>query len=211
MTVPPRLFCDTSFFYACLDLSDVNHSVAARFVDEAAQTRSDFMTTWDVVSETVTLLRYRHSFAAAWTLMSEIKPRLRLVSYGEGTRAEAEEVFRIYAKDHRLSLLRCGLLRRRNHATRQSALPGVRSRLQEIGSDRSHLTPGSRWPRICPFPGPGLSTCLCLTLATTVDEKQARFPRPDSQKTNDLTLVAGFQAFPRRGLVYSLRSLISGS
>ena len=103
MTLPPRLFCDTSFFYACLDLSDVNHSVAARFVDEAAQTRSDFMTTWDVVSETVTLLRYRHSFAAAWTLMSEIKPRLRLVSYGEGTRAEAEEVFRIYAKDHRLS------------------------------------------------------------------------------------------------------------
>jgi predicted nucleic acid-binding protein len=27
--LPPRLFCDTSFFYACLDPDDANHERAA--------------------------------------------------------------------------------------------------------------------------------------------------------------------------------------
>ena len=103
MTLPPRLFCDTSFFYACLDRSDVNHSRAAQLIEEFVASGTDFLTTWDVVSETATLLRYRHSFAAAWTFLSKVKPTLRLVPYGDGTRAEAEEVFRVYAKEQRLS------------------------------------------------------------------------------------------------------------
>ena len=61
------------------------------------------MTTWDVVSETATLLRYRHTFGSAWTFLSEVKPTLRLVPYGDGTRVEAEEVFRVYAKKQRMS------------------------------------------------------------------------------------------------------------
>ena len=98
MTLPPRLFCDTSFFYACLDPSDANHFRAAQLIEESVASRSDFVTTWDVVSETATLLRYRHSFATAWTFLSQVKPTLRLVPYGDGTRAEAEKVFRVYAK-----------------------------------------------------------------------------------------------------------------
>ena len=103
MTLPPRLFCDTSFFYACLDPSDANHFRAAQLIEESVASRSDFVTTWDVVSETATLLRYRHSFATAWTFLSQVKPTLRLVPYGDGTRAEAEKVFRVYAKQQRLS------------------------------------------------------------------------------------------------------------
>ena len=103
MTFPPRVFCDTSFFYACLDPSDVNHFRAGQLIEESVASGSHFMTTWDIVSETATLLRYRHSFAAAWTFLSEVKPTLRLVHCGDGTRAEAEEVFRIYGKDNRLS------------------------------------------------------------------------------------------------------------
>jgi len=93
VTLPPRLFCDTSFFYACLDPSDVNHPRASGLIDESVA----------VVSETVTLLRYRHSFAAAWAFLSDVKPGLWLVPYGDGTRNEAEEVFRICARDYRLS------------------------------------------------------------------------------------------------------------
>ena len=103
MTLPARLFCDTSFFYACLDPRDVNHPRAGQLIEEAAASQSDFLTTWDIVSETATLLRYRHSYAAACTFLGEVKPTLRLVHYGDGTRSEAEEVFRIYGKDHRLS------------------------------------------------------------------------------------------------------------
>lgn len=103
MSLAPRLFCDTSFFYACLDPSDVNHPRALELVEQAAAARSDLSTTWDVVSETVTLLRYRLSFGAAWSFLSEVRPNLRLVHYGDAVRAEAEEVFRLYGEERRLS------------------------------------------------------------------------------------------------------------
>ena len=103
MRLPPRLFCDTSFFYACLDPLDANHDRSAELVELATQSHSDFLTTWDIVSETVTLLRYRCSYAAAWTFLSEVKPTLEIVHYGDETRAEAEEIFRIYGQDHKLS------------------------------------------------------------------------------------------------------------
>ena len=103
MRFPRHIFCDTSFFYACLDPSDVSHLLADQLTEKAVASGSEFITTWDVVSETATLLRYRHSFVAAWTFLSQVKPALRLVHYGDGTRAEAEEVFRIYGRDHRCS------------------------------------------------------------------------------------------------------------
>jgi predicted nucleic acid-binding protein len=100
---PGRLFCDTSFFYACLVPADRNHRRAEELLQDAVHARCDLLTTWDVVSETATLLRYRASFAAAWTFLSEVKPTLRMVLYGDGVRAEAEEVFRLYGKARRLS------------------------------------------------------------------------------------------------------------
>ena len=103
MRLPRRVFCDTSFFYACLDPSDVNHPRAGQVAEKAVASGSEFITTWDVISETATLLRYRHSFGAAWTFLSEVKPTLQLVHYGDGTRSEAEEIFRIYGQDYRCS------------------------------------------------------------------------------------------------------------
>jgi predicted nucleic acid-binding protein len=59
--------------------------------------------TWDIVSETLTLLRYRRSYRAALTFLSEIKPDLHIVNYGDSVRAEAEQIFRRYGRDHKLS------------------------------------------------------------------------------------------------------------
>ena len=60
-------------------------------------------TTWDVISETITLLRYRHSSAAAILFLDDVKPRLHVVDYGVGARVEAEQVFHRHGRDHRLS------------------------------------------------------------------------------------------------------------
>ncbi|ALA59745.1 type II toxin-antitoxin system VapC family toxin [Nitrospira moscoviensis] len=60
-------------------------------------------TTWDIVSETVTLLRYRRNYQAALAFLTEVKPGLHLVTYGDRAREEAEQIFRSYARDHRLS------------------------------------------------------------------------------------------------------------
>jgi predicted nucleic acid-binding protein len=61
------------------------------------------LTTWDIVGETLTLVRYRRGFRAAIVFLDEIKPHLRIVRYGDRVRSEAEGIFREYARDHRLS------------------------------------------------------------------------------------------------------------
>jgi predicted nucleic acid-binding protein len=103
MALPSRLFCDTSFSYACLDPGDANHARACAVLAETATTGSAFCTTWDVIGETVTLLRYRRSFRTALAFLDEVKPSLQIISYGERVRLEAEQLFREYGRDHRLS------------------------------------------------------------------------------------------------------------
>ncbi len=103
MALPPLVFCDTSFFYACLDSRDRNHVRAHALAKEAASVGTTFYTTWDIISETVTLLRYRRNYQAALAFLTDVKPALHIVAYGERVREEAEQIFRSYARDHRLS------------------------------------------------------------------------------------------------------------
>lgn len=103
MAPPPLVFCDTSFFYACLDSRDRNHARAHTLAAEAASLGTTLCTTWDIVSETVTLLRYRRNYRAALAFLTNVKPELRIVTYGDRVRDEAEQIFRTYARDHRLS------------------------------------------------------------------------------------------------------------
>ncbi|MBI3636468.1 MAG: PIN domain-containing protein [Candidatus Rokubacteria bacterium] len=103
MPLPPHVFCDTSFFHATLDPSDAHHREARELVTEATG-RVGLWTTWDIVSETVTLLRYRAGYPSALTFVDGLVPRLRLVEYGAEVRAQALDVFRRYSRDHRLSL-----------------------------------------------------------------------------------------------------------
>ena len=103
MALPARLFCDTSFFYACFDQRDVNHERARQTSEEAAAAGSALYVTWDIISETATLLRYRRSYRDAPTFLTEVKPDLRTVNYGVTVRTEAEQIFRRYRRDRKLS------------------------------------------------------------------------------------------------------------
>ncbi len=53
MALPARLFCDTSFFYACFDQRDVNHQQAEGLSAYAAASGSRLYVTWDIISETL--------------------------------------------------------------------------------------------------------------------------------------------------------------
>lgn len=103
MALPHLVFCDTSFFYACLDPNDANHARARALVTELASVGATFCTTWDVISETVTLLRYRRNFQVALAFLNDVKPGLHIVAYGDRVREEAEQIFTMYGRDHRLS------------------------------------------------------------------------------------------------------------
>jgi predicted nucleic acid-binding protein len=51
----------------------------------------------------LTLLRYRRTYREALTFLTEVKPHLRIVNYGEAVRTEAEQIFRRYCRDRKLS------------------------------------------------------------------------------------------------------------
>ena len=104
MSLPPRLFCDSSFFYACFNPFERNHARAHDLGERSAAAGTSLFTTWDIVSETVTLLRYRSSFDDALVFLDEVKPHLRIVTYGNRVRTEAEDLFRRRARQRRLSL-----------------------------------------------------------------------------------------------------------
>jgi predicted nucleic acid-binding protein len=75
MPMPAKAFCDTSFFYACLDGRDINHQAAPAALE-----------------------------AAAMGFSTDVCPSLHVGRYSDRARVEAVEVFRRYGRDHRLSL-----------------------------------------------------------------------------------------------------------
>ena len=81
----------------------MNHQPAEDLSTEAVEAGSTLYVTWDIISETLTLLRYRRSYREALAFLSEIKPDLHIVNYGDGVRAGAEQIFRRYGRDHKLS------------------------------------------------------------------------------------------------------------
>jgi predicted nucleic acid-binding protein len=101
--LPSRVFCDTSYFYACADTDDAYYPTAVALAGDAVRRGAQLWTTWDVISETMTLLRYRHSAMAALRFLDDVKPGLHIAQYGTELRLQAEEVFRRHGRDHRLS------------------------------------------------------------------------------------------------------------
>ena len=98
-----QAFCDTSFIFASLYPKDVNYEKAGQILKEALTQEITLYTTWDIVSETATLLLYRFSSKAALRFLDEIKPVLSIVYYDASVRKEAEQIFRLFVKDKRLS------------------------------------------------------------------------------------------------------------
>ena len=98
-----RAFCDTSFFFAALYPRDVNYDRAGEILHDALQQEIDLFTTWDIISETATLLLYRFNAKAAVRFLDELKPDLTIVAYDDSVREEAEEVFRILIRDKKVS------------------------------------------------------------------------------------------------------------
>jgi predicted nucleic acid-binding protein len=99
-----KVFCDASFFYASLVPDDTNYDRAEDLLEYCKENVVALYTTWDIISETVTLLRYRASFKTALEFLDEIKPALYIVHYDDSVRTSAEDVFRKLSRDKKISL-----------------------------------------------------------------------------------------------------------
>jgi predicted nucleic acid-binding protein len=98
------LFCDTSFFYAVLDQRDRDHIKARRLAEGIQRRGIPMITTWEVVVETITLLRYRYSYRAAMTFIERVLPKLNIVYITPDQRAKAIEGFGKLSLDKEISL-----------------------------------------------------------------------------------------------------------
>ena len=97
-----KAFCDTSFFFASLCPHDANFEKAGEILEYCKDNAVSIYTTWDIISETVTLLRYRMSHKAAVEFLDTIKPALFIIKYDDSIRDAAEKVFKKLSRDKRL-------------------------------------------------------------------------------------------------------------
>jgi len=98
------LFCDTSFFYAALDARDRDHAAAKALADGVEQRQIPLITTWEVVVETITLLRYRYSYRGAVVFIDQILPGLNVFHIDSEIRAKALSAFRKLSREREISL-----------------------------------------------------------------------------------------------------------
>ncbi len=78
-------------------------TVIGEVVSKCGKARLDPPSTWDIISETATLLRYRCTYGRAIRFLDEVKPTLRIVPCDDSVRSQAEEGFRRLGKDKKLS------------------------------------------------------------------------------------------------------------
>jgi predicted nucleic acid-binding protein len=98
-----KAFCDTSFLFASLVPEDTNYEQAGEILEHCKENALTLCTTWDVISETVTLLRYRANYRLALQFLEDIKPTLLVIRYDDAVRQTAEKIFRKLGKNKRLS------------------------------------------------------------------------------------------------------------
>lgn len=98
-----KAFCDTSFFFAALCPDDANHARSGALLETCVENGVVLYTTWDVISETVTLLRYRADYRTAMRFLNKIKPALAVVRYDDSVRMEAERIFIKLSRDRKIS------------------------------------------------------------------------------------------------------------
>lgn len=107
MTIPEGtqvVYADTSYFYAALDHRDRDHDRAQALARHVQERGVGIVTTWEVVVETVTLLRYRYSYLGAQTFIRRVLPTLNLVYVDETERQKALALFGRVSRDWKISL-----------------------------------------------------------------------------------------------------------
>ncbi len=99
-----KAFCDTSFFFASLCPDDANFEKEGELLEYCLSNAVMLYTTWDVISETVTLLRYRADYKTAVEFLDKVHPSLHIVQYDASVRTATADIFKKLSKDKKLSL-----------------------------------------------------------------------------------------------------------
>lgn len=104
---PPHgslIFADTSFYYASLDSRDPFHSRAHALAQEISAKNRTLISSWEIIVETLTLLRTGHSYSAAMAFLRDTLPGITVIHLDSEKRDRALTLFEKLSQDKRLSL-----------------------------------------------------------------------------------------------------------
>jgi len=97
------LFVDTSFFAALGIADDVHHQNALPMATKIEEHSIKLYTTWEIVAETITLLRYRGGYSTATEFIHGTLPALEVVETTPTDRRAAITLFEKLSRDKLLS------------------------------------------------------------------------------------------------------------
>jgi len=99
-----NIFADTSFIVALLYTDDSNHALAVEIFRDVAALKIRVVSTWEVVLETVTLLRRRAGYRFARMFVTDVFPEIELILTTESEHLEALSVFLERSRGREISL-----------------------------------------------------------------------------------------------------------
>lgn len=105
--IPPNnslIFADTSFYYASLDSRDRFHSQAHKLAYEISARNMTLISSWEIVVETITLLRTGHSYGAAMAFIKDTLPGITVIQLDSEKKDRALTLFEKLSRAKRLSL-----------------------------------------------------------------------------------------------------------
>ncbi|MBI4063535.1 MAG: hypothetical protein HY401_04450 [Elusimicrobia bacterium] len=78
-----------------------------KWLERSKESKSSFHATWEILSETVTLLRIKSGYVPAARFAQDIIPALHIAAIDESLRREALNIFLRFARDKKLSFCDC--------------------------------------------------------------------------------------------------------
>ncbi|MEW6186525.1 MAG: PIN domain-containing protein [Thermodesulfobacteriota bacterium] len=98
------IFCDASFFIALFSKNDTKHIRALELFKEIKDYRITIYTSWFVISEAMTILRYKYGYLEALTFNQSID-LYRIVPTRESQHHQAIALFNLYGQDRKISFV----------------------------------------------------------------------------------------------------------
>ncbi|MBT8365030.1 MAG: PIN domain-containing protein [Deltaproteobacteria bacterium] len=98
------VYCDASFFIALFSKKDVRHNRALELFKEIKEEQITIHTSWFIVSESMTILRYQYGYTEALSFNQSID-LYKIHQVTESQLQQAVAVFNLFNKDKKISFV----------------------------------------------------------------------------------------------------------
>jgi len=98
------VYCDASFFIALFSKKDIKHKRALELFKEIKEEQITIYTSWFVISESMTVLRYQYGYTEALSFNQSID-LYRIHQASENQLQQAVSVFNLFNKDKKISFV----------------------------------------------------------------------------------------------------------